>query len=80
MKQSASDQLIQSNVSDLEKATKGFKPSCEIREGEFGAFYKGTLKQSGKKTYVLTQQIQGHVLKAKVCSFLFSCTILSFLF
>ena len=80
MKRSAGDHLIQSNVSDLEKATKGFKPSYKIREGEFGAFYKGTLKQSGKKTYVLTQQIQGHVLKAKVCNFLFSCTILSFLF
>ncbi|XP_030931184.1 serine/threonine-protein kinase PCRK1-like [Quercus lobata] len=65
MEQSPGHLLIQFNVSDLEKATKGFKPSYKIGEGDFGAFYKGIIKLSGKRTHVLIQQIQGHVLKAK---------------
>nr|XP_023879648.1 serine/threonine-protein kinase PCRK1-like [Quercus suber]POE76637.1 putative serine/threonine-protein kinase pbl8 [Quercus suber] len=65
MEQSPSHLLIQFNVSDLEKATKGFKPSYKIGKGDFGAFYKGTIKLSGKRTHILIQQIQGHVLKAK---------------
>ena len=69
MEQSPGHLLIQFNVSDLEKATKGFKPSYKIGEGDFGAFYKGIIKLSGKRTHVLIQQIQGHVLKAKVCNY-----------
>ncbi|XP_075670359.1 putative serine/threonine-protein kinase PBL8 [Castanea sativa] len=65
MEQSPGHNLIQFNLSDLEKATKGFKSSYKIGEGEFGAFYRGTIKISGKSTPVLIQQIQGHVLKAK---------------
>ena len=49
MEQSTGHHLIQFNVSDLDKATKGFKPSYKIGEGDFGAFYKGTIKLSGKK-------------------------------
>jgi len=71
MKQSAGDHLIQFNVSDLEKATKGFKPSYKIREGEFGAFYKGTLKQSGKKTYVLFNRFKDMYLKPRFVTFYF---------
>ncbi|KAK7848641.1 putative serine/threonine-protein kinase pbl8 [Quercus suber] len=65
MEQSPGHNLIQFNLSDLEKATKGFKSSYKIGEGDFGAFYRGTIKLSGKSTPVIIQQIQGHVLKAK---------------
>nr|XP_023921523.1 serine/threonine-protein kinase PCRK1-like [Quercus suber] len=65
METSPGHNLIQFNLSDLEKATKGFKSSYKIGEGDFGAFYRGTIKLSGKSTPVLIQQIQGHVLKVK---------------
>nr|XP_023879647.1 serine/threonine-protein kinase PCRK1-like [Quercus suber]POE76636.1 putative serine/threonine-protein kinase pbl8 [Quercus suber] len=65
MEQSPGHILIQFTLSDLKKATKSFKSSYKIGEGDFGAFYRGTIKLSGKRTPVLIQQIQGHVLKAK---------------
>ncbi|XP_050246047.1 serine/threonine-protein kinase PCRK1-like [Quercus robur] len=65
MERSPGHNLIQFNLSDLEKATKGFKSSYKIGEGDFGAYYRGTIKLSGKSTPVLIQQIQGHVLQAK---------------
>ena len=71
MEQSPGHYLIQFSLSDLEKATKCFKSSYKIGEGDFGAFYRGTIKLSGKSTPVIIQQIQGHVLKAKVGNLIF---------
>ncbi|KAL5569367.1 hypothetical protein UlMin_025942 [Ulmus minor] len=52
-------------VSELEKATRGYRPSRKIVDGEFGGFYKGIIKKSDAKQRVMVQQIQGTILEAK---------------
>lgn len=54
---------------EVKKATRRFKSSRKIGQGEFGGLYKGTIKQDKEKIHVVVQQIRGTILEAKVFKF-----------